>query len=96
MHGSDFITAVEDALAKGVKVQGMELVVDSQEKEAAPQLSFLSIKFHLQGPAACAANFTYTFTSDMTVEENLADLAKFVGQQNVLASKPPEAAAGAD
>ena len=85
MHGSGFITAVEDVLAKGVKVQEMRLVVDALEKEAAPELSFLSIKFHLQGPGACAANFTYTFTSDMTVEENLADLAKFVGQQNSLA-----------
>ena len=73
----------------------MRVVVDAMRTEAAPALVFLSIDFHLEGPGACTAGFTYTFFSGRTIEENLTDLADFVRQQNSIAGMPPGAAAAA-
>ena len=93
MDALEFITVMKATLARGVDVQGMRVVIDSIDEESTPLLSFLSIYFHLEGPNACTASFTYTFFSGNTIDENLADLADFVREQNPIASTAPEAAA---
>ena len=93
MGKSDFITAMSGALARGVEIQGMRVVIDATEEQATPIAEFLSVDFHLAGAGACTAKFTYTFSSDQTVEENLTRLADFARQQNTIASRPPGAAA---
>lgn len=94
MAETGFIAEMADALRPGVELQGMRVIVDGMEEETTPALSLLSIDFHLAGPSACTANFTFTFASDRTIEENLAALSDFIHQQNAVASRAPEAATG--
>ncbi len=93
MAASDFIADMTAAVKQGVDVDGMRVVVDDVRKETAPGVSFLSIDFHLEGPGACTAAFTYTFFSGGSIAENLAELADFIRQQNAIASTPPGVAA---
>ena len=91
MSESDFIAAMAAAL-EGLMVDGMRVVVDATRPETEPGAALLSADFHLEGPGACTAGFTCTFFSGRTIEENVADLADFVRQQNPIASTPPGAA----
>lgn len=87
MAESSFTTAMEDAVTRGVGVDGMQIVVGTIEKEETPVVDFVRIDFHLEGPGASSAGFTYTFFSDVGVEENLAGLADFVRKRNAAAIK---------
>ena len=89
MGESEFLAAMEAALKPSLEVEGMQVVVDAVEKEATPEGSYLSVDFHLAGLGACTAQFTYTFSSRRTIEQNLANLSGFIRQHNPIASKPP-------
>lgn len=89
MAESEFLTAIEAVLNRGLEVEGMQVVVDAVEKEATLEGSYLSVDFHLAGLGACTAQFAYTFSSRRTIEQNLANLSGFIRQQNPIASKSP-------
>ena len=77
-QSTEFFEEIKEQLSQGFDTESGRIAVDSIERVPLPAAEQVSIDFHIEGPRATTARFTYVFSTDRSVEENLRDLRDFL------------------
>jgi len=89
-----FVERVDEILTKGIAFEGIKLVIETVELGDDPFIETVNTRFRVselsRSPEeASRPSFFFTFTSELSIDDNVRDLKEFVIEQTKLAGIPP-------